>query len=1041
MMKRLLFTLLFIFGLYGYAFAQREVSGRVTDAKGEGIPGASVLIKGTTQGTSTDLDGSFKLKVRSDLDVLVFSGVGLATKETVVGSQSSFNLTLEEDVKVLDKEVVITGYREFNRDQAVSTVAVIDKKYIEQVPMGSFDQILQGRAAGLQVSSGNGQPGANAAVRIRGIGSIIGGTAPLYLVDGVAISPGDFSNMNANDFESVSVLKDGPSISQYGSRGANGVILITTKRGSRDGKATVTYRALQGWTMPSRPSFFKRMNTSERIEFERRAFNAVGTSFGGIGDILAGAGTSQQKEAAIATLAQTDTYWPDYFLRTGNFTSHELNISGGMAKTRYYVSGSYRKEAGIVTRTDLERYNFRVNLDQEISKSFRIGISSTFGTNRQAAGIVDGDGVEATTNGNFLSVDNPLYQMYVVLPYYSPLRPDGSYSPAPGGTGNFPLNFNVLKDHELNNRKNTNIKLVGGAYLEYDLPVKGLSFRSNIGFDYSQAQNNVVISRYSPSGGNNIAPVGTASTPTLGTGGLFSRNFSTFRLMTWTNTLRYNRTFKEKHNVSAVLGHETFERYIYSFTGSARDVNGSLGFPIAATPASLANANTFSNNETRNHIISFFADATYSFDKRYNISIGARRDGSSRFGSNQRFANFYSLGASWNAHNEDFLKNVFGEDKALSTFLLRVNYGISGNQEIGGTSDALNFRSLAIYEAAGAYNGIQGLRPSSVPNPNLTWEKANNFGAGFDLGLFKNRVILTIDYYDRTTTELLIAKQIPLSTGFSNPTINAGSMRNRGIEVRAQVAIIKTNNFEWNLDANFTYNQNKVLDLADNERIFTGSGNGLSVAQKDHPIQSFYLTRWAGVNPVTGEGQYLDPDGNISTSPGSENYVILGKTSIAPIFGGVTNTFIINKNLDISFFFIYNQGNYLYNNSDGIGYASGGFFPGRNKHPDMLNFWTPQNRNTDIPSIGWNSGNDLGQSDRHLQSGSYVRLRNVMVGYNFPREIFKSWKISGVRIYAQAQNLLTFTNYRGLDPEKRNDEEAYNYPMPRTFNIGADIKF
>lgn len=1036
MVKKLLFTLIFLLSLGNFVFAQsREVSGRVVDAKGEGIPGVSISIKGTTSGTSSEVDGSFRLKVNSNLDVLLFQSAGLKDREVPVGTQSVIpDVILEEDIKVLDKEVVITGYREFSREQAVSTVATIDKKVIDQVPMASFDQVLQGRAPGLQISAGSGQPGSNATVRIRGIGSVNGGTAPLYIVDGTAISAGDFSNLNPNDFENVSILKDGPAIAQYGSRGANGVILITTKRGSRDGKPTVTYRLQQGWVMPSRVRGVDRMNTPQRIEFERRAFAATGTSFGAVGDILVGAGTPQQKEDAIAQLAKTDVYWPSFFLRTGNFTSHELNVSGGNEKTRYFISGAYRKEDGIVTRTGLERYTFRVNIDQEITKNFRVGISTAFGNNRQTAGRVSGEGAE---DGSFLTVQNPLYQMYVVVPYFSPLAPDGSYTDAPGGTANFPLGFNVLKDHDLTNRLNRNIKLVGSAYLEYDLPIKGLKFRSLVGIDYSQDQNSIVVSRYAPSGGNNTTPSGTPS----GTGGNVARGFTTLRGTTWTNTLNYNATFDKRHTISAVLGQEVFERYFYTFSGSAQNINGAIPFPNFPAPATLAAAPTFSNSETRNNLISAFVDVTYSFDKKYNLSLGTRLDASSRFGANKRLANFYSVGASWNAHYEDFLKNVFGDDKLLSTFLFRVNYGTSGNQEIGGNSDALNFRSLATYSASGSYNGAAALAPLNIPNPDLTWEKANNFGVGFDLGFLKNRIILTVDYYNRLTTDLLIAKQIPGSTGFSGPIINAGSLRNRGLELRLQAGIIRTENFEWNIDANFTYNQNRVMDLADNERIFVGAGAGLSVAQVGHPMQTFYMTRWAGVNPDTGDGQYFDPNGNIVANPGQQNYVILNKSGIAPIFGGVTNTFIINKNLELSVFLVYNQGNYIYNVSDAIGYASGAYFPGRNKLPAMLNFWTPDNRNSDIPRIGWNSQNDIYNSDRHLQSGSYIRVRNVSLAYRVPQSVFKSWKIAGVRVYAQAQNLFTFTNFTGIDPEKRNDTETYNYPMPRTFTAGIDVTF
>ncbi len=1049
MMKRLLFTLLFIFGLYGYALAQREVSGRVTDAKGGGIPGASVLIKGTTNGISTDLEGNFKLKVNSDLDVLVFSGVGLSTKEMVVGSQSSFDVKLEDEVTVLDGNVVINGYREFTREEAVSTVATIDKKAIEQIPVGSFDQMLQGRAAGLQMNSSSGQPGDAGRIRIRGVGSltsILNTSAtnlnvsdtfgPLYIMDGVAISPEAFATYNPNDFERLDVLKDAPAVSQYGSRGANGVIVITTKRGKKNQKALVTYRGQFGYTTLTRGrSSFGLMNSQEKVAFERFAFGE-GIPLGIAGGILASpTGTTAQKEAAIAQFANTDADWTKFIFRVGRMQSHEVNVQGGTEKTRYYISGGFRREDGVVPNSTLDRYTLRFNLDQEVNKNLNVGLSSTIGytTNQRPR-----DQGEEGDQGS-VTTANPVVQAILANPYYSPLdpnRPDrGGYSapytfagtpftgPQPNGSLNFNTNFLRQQQFEFVGRGQTKVTM--SAYAEYKLPLKGLSIRSNVGIDHL---NNVSMTYVAPN----------AEAPSAANGlGFVTRGYLRQNVTTFTTMLKYATEFgkNKEHRISAILANEFVKRKFFSFSSQGQGLSTILPFP---TPTA-GNATFFpaiAAQESFNNLIGFFTDISYSYGGRYNLSVGARRDGSSRFGADKRFGTFYSVGASWNIHNENFFKGI---EKVVSTAMVRVNYGIVGNQELGeGTAgrQAGNFRYLPIFANATSYGGTPGLAPSVLPNPGLSWEQTANFGVGADFGFFKNRLMLTIDYYNRQTKDLLLSKAVSYTTGFTSQTINGGGIRNRGIEIALKATIIDSDNFTWRTDFNYTYNQNKITDLAGNERIIARDGSAL---QTGYPVQTHFLVRWAGVDPQTGDGQYLNKDG-VRTSNQDPNDAVMLTQSIAPYYGGFNNSFIINKYFEIGVFFTYSGGNQMINNIDGFTrYVSYGSAPidNSNKDRSMINAWTTPGQNTDVPRLDWlNQVNDT----RFLYDASFIRLKNVTVAYNIPGSILKG-KLSSVRIYAQAQNLLTFTNYRGFEPENTSAEDSFNFPTPRVINMGVDVTF
>ncbi|TAG88882.1 MAG: TonB-dependent receptor [Bacteroidetes bacterium] len=1029
MMKRLLFTLLFIFGLYGYAFAQREVSGRVTDAKGEGIPGASVLIKGTTQGTSTDLDGSFKLKVRSDLDVLVFSGIGLATKETVVGSQSSFNLTLEEDVKILDKEVVVIGYKEIERSRATGQVATVDKKAIENVPIASFEQILQGRAPGLMVSGNTGQPGGsgNTRVRVRGQGSISGNNFPLYIVDGIQIEAGDFGALNPNDFERVDVLKDAPATSIYGSRGANGVIVVTTKRG-RVGAPEIRYSQQLGWTTRTTPGF-SGMNTAEKIQFERMMANGTPGLYPGVfrgraGFILQGPGTPQQKEDQIAALAQTDVDWTKYFFRVGTLRTHQLDITGGTEKTKYFISGGYRKEDGILTNSDLERYTLRLNLDQHIIKDLTLGVN--FSINHARKNSLPSEG---TTQFR-----SPTIAAWLTNPYNSAYDANGQFIPGQlnAGQGGFTGGTNQVLLLTGNTNFGNQLKFVGNARLNYNVSaVKGLSLTAMVGLDYS---NDEAQEYASP----NLPTNETASFGNPGNQGSIQTSFSRLGTTTANLLAKYSRTFNQDHEIKGLLGVESVERRGEYFIQESYGLNRQIPYPTPTVNATFIPTIELSQN--RNNLISFFADASYSYKGKYNLSVSARTDGSSRFGTNRRFAQFYSVGVSWNLHEENFLENIFKSIK-LTTLTLRGSYGGAGNQDLGviGTAadrfDRGNFRYLALYAGTGGYGTSAGTGPGNLPNPDLSWEQSNTLGIGGDIAFLENRIQLTVDYYQRVTAGLLVDNPVSRTTGFASQTINIGQVRNTGWELSLKADIIKNNHFTWSVNGNITFNDNKVTQLADGQ---TQIGTGLIVTARDYPLETFNLVRWAGVNPQTGNPQFLDKDGNlVQAYPGAASRT-LGASAQVPRFGGFGTDFKY-KNLSLSFFFTFTNGNWAYNQVSP--YFNAFVIPlldHGQKNRDLLNMWTAPGQITNTPRAGApNLTQDL---TRYVEDASFIRLRNVQLTYELPKDMLKKVRLKGVRVYAIGQNLLTFTKYTGFDPEVSR-ADVLNYPAPRVYTIGTDITF
>ena len=1010
MKQRILAMLLF--GLLGVmpAFAQeREITGRVVDSKGEAMPGVIVLVVETKTGNATDIDGRFTVKASTG-NTLKFTFIGYKEQEVKVGAENSINATLEENNQLA--VVVVTGYRDEDASKFSGSAGVVSSKSLDQVPIASFDQILQGRTPGIQGGTGSGQPGSSASILIRGQGSLNSGTDPLYIIDGVPVASDDFASINANDFESVTVLKDASSTSKYGSRGANGVIVAKSKKG-KNGKTQLNYRFMQGITTRT-TSKFSNMDTPTRLKYERMLaqhdvnngsalFNAWATVPIHRQHIL-GTITDAQYEQQLQPFASVDTDWKKEMFRTGHIQSHDFNATGGNEKTNFYIGAQYRREEGIIEKSNLDRYTLRINVNHNASDKFRFGINTSIGYSNQS--------LIASELG---STRNPVWGMYLALPYRTPQSTKAFFINAQ----------NPVVTLGAYTRKNDNYKMVGSVYAEYDF-TKNLTLRTNWGGDFSMDIFKQSISskdiRFPSAPSINQNQVGLSETGLLGS---ISRQQELANSFVGTTSLTYAKVFADKHDVTASANFEILANNENAFSYTGYGINAKfIDTPFGITQGSSSNpylALTGGRN-TLNRLASAFADIAYTYDKKYNVAIGIRRDGSSRFGLDKRYGTFYSIGASWNMMEEAFMANL---SNIVTDGKLRVTYGAQGNQDIA------DFGYLATYQAGGNYAGQQGFIPNVPGNSEVQWESQTTFNVGLDFALLKNkRIIGTIEYYNRATKDLFVAAQVTRTTGFTSINRNIGSMRNRGLELNLSADVLKVGDFTWSVNVIHTLNRNKIISLGAESEYVAGT----SIVRVGLPYGSHYIVKWSGVNPATGDPLYYDKEGNVTPTYNTANNIPVG-TFVAPKFGSFTNTFRY-KGLELSVFFVYEAGKALFNNQN---YFSENvqISPLVNSNARLLNAWMTPGQITDIPRL--NAARQF--STRDIEDGSFLRLRNVTLAYNVPAAWAKNLKMRSVRAYVMGQNVLTFTKFTGFDPEDNNNIQLAQFPVPRTFTFGVDLGF
>ncbi len=951
------------------------VSGIVTSAEdSQPIIGVYVF-SSSTDGVITDLDGVYTIQTKPGA-VLTFQCVGFRNVTYTVPSGSAsvkYDVAMENDSELLDETVVI-AYGVRKKGTIAGSVATVKSDKVESTASAAFDQALQGQVPGLTVLSNSGEPSATATMTIRGTNSINSGTAPLYILDGVAISSGDFNMINPADIESISVLKDASSTSIYGARAANGVIVITTKRG-RDPKPQITYRTQLGFSQIARANW-NIMNTAERIQYEKEI------------------GLTQDKDYNL--LMKTDVNWLEQvFNDDAFFQNHEVSIAGANDNTNYYVSGNFYDQEGTAIGSGFRRYSVRSNVEQYAAKWLKLGFSGTL--NYQEIQQAD-DGV--------VSLVTPISAAQFMMPYWNPYNADGSIASIDNGTwkgdGQNPIEW--ITNNPVKYKK---YKVFTMFFAEVK-PFKGFTFKTQASVDYS----------HSTAVGMSYPEYG----PNMGEGSV-QRNSTDGMSLQITNTANYQFNVGADHSFNFLLGQEGINYHYENFNVGVRGQQSNKLTDL--------NNGTFANTwgdtvDDDYSYLSFFGRGEYSWADKLYADFSIRTDGSSRFGKEGRWGQFWSVGLMWNLRNEKFMN---GRAPWLTTAQVAVSTGTSGNSSIP------NYEHLALVYGGLNYAGNTGMAPGSQGNENLGWEKLWTSNIAFHAG-FWNRLNVDLELYNKETSDMLMYVPTYLSNnGFGYRWDNVGAMVNRGVELNVVGTIIATRNFTWTANANVSYNRNKITELYNGGTEFELSNTNKKLVV-GHDAGEFYINRYAGVNPANGDALWYTRDGELTNELREEDKVMIGKSQYAPWQGGF-GTSLSWKGLSLSTQFSWVADRWMVNN-DRYFNESNGRFASYNQSRRLLNRWKNPGDITDIPRHGEYTEFD----SRLLEDASFMRLKNLMLSYSLPSNLLKKTGfISGLRVYAQAQNLLTWTGFSGLDPESTSNIYVAQYPMARQYTFGLDITF
>ena len=956
-----------------WAQAKVTVTGTVTSDTEGVLIGASV-VSGPTSGVSTDVGGRYEITVAAGT-TLMYSYLGYQKQEWVVptGVQKvEHNVTLTPD-DIID-EVVVVAYGTRKKGTIAGSVATVKADKLEAVPTAGFDQALQGQSPGLMVLSNSGEPSKAATFQIRGTNSINSGTSPLFILDGVPISSSDFNAISPSDIESVSVLKDASSSSIYGARAANGVVVITTKRGTAMDAAKVTFRTQVGFSQLAHGNW-NLMNTAERIEFEKM----VGLD----------AGKNYDK------LSQTDINWLDVvFNNAALLQSYDLSVSKATDKMNYYVSGSFYDQDGIAQGSTFRRFNLRANTDVRASRWLRLG------TNTMAVY----EEVQQAEDGEY-ALYSPISASRFMLPYWNPYREDGSIASESDGSWNG-TGQNPLEWMEANPQTNKKYKVLTTLFAEIT-PFEGLTIRSQFGADFTNSTSYMrSLPSYTPNNGIGVA--GRASYNTLG--------------LTITNTITYRTEVADKHSLNFMLGHEGVNSQYEGFQAIIQGQNNDF----LTTMSSGSRAISWGDVSDSYGFLSFFGRGEYSYDNRYYADFSVRTDASSRFGRGGRWAAFWSVGFMWNAKRESFLDDV----DWLTTAQVALSTGTSGNSSIP------NYDHLALVAGGANYNDQMGIYPLQSGNEDLGWEKLWTTNMALHLG-FWNRLNADIELYNKNTSDMLMS--VPVSYADKGEGFrwdNIGAMVNRGVELSLNADVVRRGDFVWNVSANVSYNHNKITELYNglNEYELSSTSTKLVVG---HSVGEFYVNRYAGVNPANGDALWLTKDGEVTTEFNESDKVMIGKSYIAPWQGGF-GTALSWRGLSLSAQFAWVADRWMFNN-DRFFEESNGLYSTYNQSRRILyDGWKQPGDITDIPRYGVTPQMD----SRFLENASFLRLKNVMLSYSLPSNLLRKSKFfTSARIYAQAQNLFTFTAFTGIDPEASGNVYQAQYPMSRQYSMGIDLTF
>jgi TonB-dependent starch-binding outer membrane protein SusC len=1002
MIRKLLSALFITLFLTQFVWGQTGgVRGTITDASsGEEIPTANILLVEIERGTASDIDGNYSiLNIPAGTYTMRVTFVGYKTQRIQVqiepGTTITQDIQLESGAIGLD-ELVVTGYGAITKRELTGSITSVNSREFEDIPLQNVESILQGRAAGVQVTTTSGNPGGGFQVRVRGVGSIQAGSDPLYIVDGVQISTQQSANqtdssplnsINPNDIESIEVLKDAAAAAIYGAQAGNGVVLITTKRGAQ-GPTQITAKTEYG--VRSDIKRWDLLSTTEWLEFNSDIQGEATVSQGLLPFFGVPAGTPFDE------VPKTD--WQDFVYREGFSQKHSISASGGDEKTRFLVSGNFEDTEGHVLDNEFKRINVRSNLDHTFNSKLqgRINIGIT---NEVHKGVCQ--------DGFFINC--PISASAFEVPIVGPFLEDGSFNP----NTRFGLSTNPAVIRDEVSRTTDIVNIIGNASATYTVK-PWLNLTGTYGLDWRQTRENRFDSPLSaPAQGGRVLEINR---------NVF--NFTTNFVANW------RKTIQNDHNFSGLAGGEYRRDFQRRVTARGDGLPNGLFRVLSAT--ATPNLTTGIANEFR--IASYFGNIKYNYREKYWVTFTGRYDGSSRFGEDNRWGFFPSISASWAISQEDFFNSEFVDDLKL-----RASFGITGNANIG------NFASRGLFGTSGSYNGVTGLNAAQLANNALTWEEAQEINVGIDYAFIESRITGSIDFYRRDTDDLLLDRQLPSDSGFNSITENVGEVRNEGIEFEIESINIDRSGFLWSTRFNIAVQKNKVLALnegvdqiqRDNFRTSTGQ------IVVDRPIGVIWAPEWAGVNPADGRPMWFDKDGNITFSPNNEDFVFFDGAE-DDVIGGFGNR-LSYKGLSLDIFFQYAFG--------GTGFPSQEWF--FLQTPTFTtNVWDNVNRRwrepgdiTDIPRIVVGDSFRGADNFRTTQGTnaffdtSYIRLKNVTMSYNIPQGFSEKLGIRNVRVFATGLNLITWTAWPGLDPEVAGSETAASFPSALQFNGGIELQF
>ena len=1016
MKQKLLSVFLVCVLVAGAAFAQdKKITGKVT-AKEDGLPlpGVSIKVTGSQIGTQTDVNGNYAISIPKSGKSLEFSFIGFVSQNILIGNKTAINVSLFNDSKQLS-EIVVTAYGTQRRADFTGAQASIKASDIANTPILSPEQALQGRAAGVQVTQASGTPGGGISVRIRGTSSIGASSQPLYVIDGVPINTGNgsqvgaggqltntLSDINPNDIESIEVLKDAAASAIYGSRAANGVVIINTKRGANQA-TKISFNTYYG-----QQEVNKMLPLISGQQYITLMNESIGNRYGGGLNYTALTGLSANP------LDYANTDWQKEIFRTAPIKNYDLSARGGSDKTKFSVSGSYFDQQGIVIASGFKRWSGRLNVDNQATEKLKLSLNASF--NSSVSNRINND-------NNINGVVSASILLGSHIPVYNA---NGTYGKDPVSSVDNPVASAIERIF-----LNTNNRILTSGAAEYKI-LPSLTFKSQLSLDYISTKDRT----YNPTTTN----TGAASAGSGSEGYNENINYVT------ENILNFNKTFAAKHvlNLTGVFSYQQNKGQGIFASATGFPTND---FTRLSAGAVKVTTNSFGSSYA---LESYVARGNYSFNNKYVLQASVRIDGSSRFGADKRYGTFPAVSAAWNVSEENFLKKF----SSISNLKLRASYGIVGNQEIG------DFTSLQLVGGGANYLQQSGLAPSQLGNSILTWENTTATDIGFDLGMFKNRLTFTFDAYDKKTEDLLLNKPLVGASGFLGIQSNIGSINNKGLEFGLTGVIFDKKDFNWTSNLNLSFNKNEVVAISGNP-IAQGFASWLAAGGRlgdfrGYRVQGIFQTQaeidaapiqTKTANPLTstapGDVRFkdLNGDGRIT----SDDQEILGNGT-PTYFGGFTNNFRY-KNFDLSTFVQFVGGNQIFNFTRAFSEGMNSIF---GQTTAVLNRWTPTNPSTTMPrAVYTDPNNNRRTSDRFLEKGDFLRMKNISLGYTFSPNVLSKLKVSNLKIYVASQNLFTVTKYSGLDPEVSTFSDTntapgtdfLTFPQAKTYTFGLNLTF